>query len=71
MRDNSGGGKGKNNLHDPTLRDAEEGRAQPHETPPRKREDADEPADENASALGGHVATRSNTRPTPPDERFQ
>jgi hypothetical protein len=68
MRDNSGSGKGKNNLHDPTLRDAEEGRAQPHDTPPRKREDTDA-ADGNMSALGGHVATRSGTAKTPEEER--
>ena len=71
MRDNSGGGKSKNNLHDPTLREVEEGRAGPQETPRRKREDTDEPAGDNASALGGHVATRSSTRPTPEDEQLQ
>ena len=70
MRDNSGSGKGKNNLHDPTLRDVEEGRSAPQETGRRKREDDDDEAEDNASALGGHVATRSSTRPTPKGERF-
>ena len=71
MRDNSGSGKGKNNVRDPTLRDVEQGTAAPHDTPRRKREDTDDRADENASALGGHVATRSSTAPTPEDERTQ
>jgi len=71
MRDNSGSGKGKDNLRDPTLRDIEQGTAAPHDTPRRKREDPDDAADDNASALGGHVATHSNTRPTPEDERTQ
>ena len=71
MRDNSGSGKGKNNVRDPTLRDVEQGTAKPHDTPRRKREDPDGAADDNASALGGHVATRSNTAPTPEEERTQ
>jgi hypothetical protein len=71
MRDNSGSGKGKNNVRDPTLRDVEQGTAEPHDTPRRKREDPDEAADDNASALGGHVATRSNTAPTPEEERTE
>jgi hypothetical protein len=71
MRDNSGRGKGKNNLRDPTLRDVEQGMAEAHDTPRRKREDPDEAADDNASALGGHVATRSNTAPTPEEERTE
>ena len=71
MRDNSGSGKGKNNMRDPTLRDVEQGTAEPYDTPRRKREDPDDAADDNASALGGHVATRSNTAPTPEEERTQ
>jgi hypothetical protein len=71
MRDNSGSGKGKNNVRDPTLRDREQGTAEPHDTPRRKREDPDDTARDNASALGGHVATRSNTAPTPKEERTQ
>lgn len=71
MRDNSGSGKGKNNMRDPTLRDVEQGTAAPHDTPRRKREDTDDATDENASALGGHVATRSGTAKTPEEERTQ
>ena len=71
MRDNSGSGKAKNNLRDPTLRDVEQGTAEPHDTPRRKREDEGDRAADNASALGGHVATRSNTAPTPEEERTQ
>ena len=71
MRDNSGSGKGKNNMQDPTLRDVEQGTAAPHDTPRRKREDPDDQAADNASALGGHVATRSGTARTPEEERAE
>lgn len=71
MRDNSGSGKGKNNMRDPTMRDVEQGTAEPHDTPRRKREDDDDRMEENSSALGGHVATRSNTARTPEEERTE
>jgi hypothetical protein len=69
MKDNSGSGKGKNNLHDPTLRNFDEGRGTPQDKPRRKREGPDASGADNASALGGHVTTRSHTQPTPEDER--
>ena len=74
MRDNSGSGKSKNNLRDPTLKEHEApdgGASSRGGDDQGRRKDKDAETEDNASALGGHVATRSSTAPTPEEERTQ